>query len=284
MIRRPIDEQLMTAFLLGNLPEEEIERLDEMSLTDDDFANRLQAVENDLVDAYVKGELSGTSLTQFKSNYLRSSKRREKVEFAETLHKQLNKPDYKDRRLEFLAAPQHSFRWLPVAPAIVMLLFGSYLFFENKSLQNQIQQMQAERESIHHREQELQKQMAELKHQPADTKQDSVKLLAFVLLPQTRGINKIPLLNLPVGTDYIALTLKCETNEFSTYQAALRDPATDKVVWKSGNLEADKNNSVQAQIPASLFKPQNYLMELSGISTSGTAEIVNSYPFRIATQ
>ncbi len=284
MTRRPIDEQLMTDFLLGNLPDEEIERLDEMSLVDDDFANRLQTVENDLVDAYVKGELSETTLTQFKSNYLRSSKRREKLEFAETLHKQLNKPDYKDRRLDFIAAPRHSFRWLPAAAAIVMLVFGSYLFFQNVRLQNQIQQMQAETESFRHREQELQKQIAELKHQPADTKQDTVKLLAYVLLPQTRGINKIPLLNIPVGTDYITLTLKSETNEFPAYQAVLRDPVSDKVVWKSGNLEANKNNSVQAQIPASLLQQQNYLMELSGISTSGTAEIVNSYPFRIASQ
>lgn len=284
MTRRPIDEQLMTDFLLGNLPEEETERLDEMSLVDDDFANRLQTAENDLVDAYVKGELSGTSLTQFKSNYLRSSKRREKLEFAETLHKQLNKPDYKDHGLDSFPAPRHSFRWLPAAAAIVMLMFGSYLFFENVSLQNQLQQMQAEKESIRHRELELQKQIAELKHQPGDSKQDTVKLLAFVLLPQTRGINKIPILNIPVGTDYIALTLKCETNEFPGYQAALRDPGTDEIVWKSGNLEADKNNSVQVQIPASSLKPQNYLMELSGISTSGTAEIVNSYPFRIATE
>ena len=38
---------------------------------------------------------------------------------------------YKDRRLDFLAVPRHSFRWLPAAAAIVMLVFGSYLFFEN---------------------------------------------------------------------------------------------------------------------------------------------------------
>ena len=107
--------------------------------------------------------------------------------------------------------------------------------------------MQAEKESIRHRELELQKQIAELSTNRATTKQDTVKLLAFVLLPQTRGINKIPILNIPVGTDYIALTLKCETNESPRYQAALRDPGTDEIVWKSGNLEADKNDSVQSK-------------------------------------
>ncbi|MCI0444646.1 hypothetical protein L0152_15745 [bacterium] len=283
MTRLPIDEQLMTDFLLGNLPEEEIERLDEMSLADDDFANRLQAVENDLVDAYIRGELSGTALTQFKSNYLRSSKRREKVEFAETLHKQLNKSVDTDRGFDYNAAPRSGFQWLLAAAAIVILTFCGYLVFQNVSLHDQIQQLQAEKESLRSREQELQKQIAQLKNQPSETKQD-VKLLAFVLFPQTRGINKIPILNIPVGTDYIVLTLKSETNEFPMYQAALRDPAAGEIVWKSGNLQADKNNSVQVQIPASLLKQQNYLMELSGISDNGTAEIINSYPLRIATQ
>jgi hypothetical protein len=284
MTRRPIDEKLITDFLLGNLPEEEIERLDEMSLADDDFANRLQSVENDLIDAYVRSELSGTTLTQFKSNYLKSSKRQEKVAFAQALQKQFRKPVHKDHGSDFLTAPQSSFRWLLAAAAIVLLLFGSYLFFENVNLQNQVRQLQAERESSRQHEQQLQKQIAQLKHQTNDTRKEDIKLLAFVLMPQTRGINKIPLLNVPVGTEAIGLTLKFEIAEFPMYQAALKDLATDTVIWKSENLKANKNNSVQIQIPASLLRPQNYLIELSGISTNGTAEIVGTYPFRIATK
>src|SRR5262245_31355482 len=276
MTRRPIDEKLMTDFLLGNLPEEEIERLDELSLADDDFANRLQSAENDLVDAYVKGGLSGTSLSQFKSNYLRSPKRQEKVAFAEALQKQISKPAFAVRRSDF--------QWGFAAAAVIILLLGGYLIFENMQLQNEIQQMQVEQESFRHREQQLQKQIADLKHQ-SSPKPENVKLLAFVLLPQTRGINKIPVLNIPDATDFVVLTLKSEPNDFSIYQAALRDSAKDEIIWKSGNLTADKNtNSVQVKIPASLLKPQNYLMELSGVSASGQAEIVSSYPLKIAAQ
>jgi hypothetical protein len=282
MTRRPIDEQLMTDFLLGNLPEEEIERLDEMSLADDDFANRLQVVENDLVDAYVRGELSGTSLTQFKSNYLQSSKRREKVHFAETLQRQLNTSATKDRSSSI--TPRSAPQWLLAAAAILVLSLCAYLIFQNVNLNNQIQQLQAEKESLRNQEQELQKQIAVLKNQQSNSKPDDVKLMAFVLLPQTRGINKIPSLNVPAGTDYITLTLKLEINEFPIYQAALKDPSADTVIWKSENLKADTTNSVQVQIPASLLRPQSFLMELSGISANGTAEMISSYAFRIATQ
>ena len=278
MTRQPIDEQLITDFLLGNLPEEEIERLDEMSLADDDFANRLQAAENDLVDAYVKGELSGASLTQFKSHYLRSSKRREKVQFAETLQTLSKKSSIPTRQQNISKS-----LWLAAAAAVV-LFFLSYLIFQNVRLHNQLEVIQAEKQSFQQREQELQKQIALLKNQQSSSKPADIKLMAFVLMPQTRGINKIPLLNVPAGTDFIVLTLKMELAENPMYQAGLRDPATDTVIWKSENVKADTNNSVQVQIPVNIVKPQNYLMELSGISADGTAEIVSSYPFRIATK
>jgi hypothetical protein len=278
MTRRPIDEQLMTDFLLGNLPDEEIQRLDEMSLTDDDFVNRLQAVENDLVDTYVRGELSGNSLNQFRSNYLQSPNRREKVAFAETLQRLTNKSS-----IASLQQTNYKSRSLAVAAAIVLITAG-YLIFENFRLQNRVRQMQVEKESFRNREQELQKQITELKHRPGTPKQDDVKLMAFVLLPQTRGINKIPLITIPAGTDYLALTLKLETDDFEMYQASLKDPTTLKVLWQSENLKAENNISVQVKIPASLLKTQIYFMELSGISASGAAEVVSSYPFRIAAQ
>lgn len=277
MTRRPIDEQLITDFLLGNLPEEEIERLDELSLADDDFANRLQTVENDLIDAYVKGELSGTHLAQFESSYLRSPKRQEKVAFAESLQK-LTKRSITPKHQTIYTS-----RWLAAAAAVVLITV-SYLIFENMRLHNDVEKLKAEKQSFQQHEQELQKQLAEHKHQRPTQKQPDTKLMAFLLLPQTRGISKIPLIQFPADTDFLALTLRLDTNDFPNYVAILRNPITDETVWQSEKIKAENNNSVQVRIPASLFKPQNYLMELSGISSNGTAEIINSYPFRIAIQ
>src|SRR5438045_641500 len=79
------DEGRLTRYLLGDLPDEERERLDELSVVDDDFCWRLKAAEDDLVDSYVKGELDSESMKLFRAVYLSSPKRREKVRFAETL-------------------------------------------------------------------------------------------------------------------------------------------------------------------------------------------------------
>ena len=45
------DDRQLVDYLLGVLPEEELERLDEASIVDDDVAARLCDVENDLIDA-----------------------------------------------------------------------------------------------------------------------------------------------------------------------------------------------------------------------------------------
>ena len=45
------DEQLVIRYLLGEVPEADAERLDELCVVDDEFAGRVTAVESDLVDA-----------------------------------------------------------------------------------------------------------------------------------------------------------------------------------------------------------------------------------------
>src|SRR5580693_6169914 len=78
------DDQILIRYLLGSLPEAEADRLDELSIADDEFAWRLSAVENDLVDAYARGDLPRETLEPFNAHYLSSPKRLEKVAFART--------------------------------------------------------------------------------------------------------------------------------------------------------------------------------------------------------
>src|ERR1700677_2846905 len=81
-----VDDQTLRGYLFGLLPRDQTERLDELSVADDEFAARLDTVESDLVDAYVRGELSGDTLARFQTVYLSSPRRRQKVAFAESLY------------------------------------------------------------------------------------------------------------------------------------------------------------------------------------------------------
>src|SRR5882757_5985825 len=80
-----LNDEHLVQYLLGALPEEETLRMDELSITNEDFVWRLRGVENDLVDAYVRSEMDAETLHRFTSFYLSSVKRREKVALAEGL-------------------------------------------------------------------------------------------------------------------------------------------------------------------------------------------------------
>lgn len=82
MIKKTYTNQEITGYLLGALPDERTEEFDELSFTDDDFADELKIAEKDLIDAYVNQELQGENLERFNKFYLASPLRREKVEFA----------------------------------------------------------------------------------------------------------------------------------------------------------------------------------------------------------
>jgi hypothetical protein len=328
------DDEILTQYLLGSLTEEKTEQLDELSIADDEMAARLQVIENDLVDAYVRGELAGKALKQFESSYLASPKRREKVRFAETLlvfekkrATALAKDAQQDTvsagprsdkvsservsRLRFFVVPHLALQWGFAAVALLLLFVGGYLTVENLRLRNQMAQAHAERGALEQRERELQQQLAEQRSSDAETEKElarvrdrlaqleqvapdeqrgnanqrDLKIIAFNLAPQTRGIGQIPTLAVPAETDYVALTLELEPNDFSAYQVTLKEPATGQIVWRSGKVKATgKDKRVHVKLPATLLKQQNYAVALSGISASGGAEIVGSYSLRVVRQ
>jgi hypothetical protein len=82
---REPDESTLIRYLVGRASEEETDQLDELSVVDEALAVRLRAVEHDLVDAYVNGELTGETLEGFRSQYLRTPAGLEAVELAQAL-------------------------------------------------------------------------------------------------------------------------------------------------------------------------------------------------------
>ncbi|MCP3978005.1 MAG: hypothetical protein GY716_01565, partial [bacterium] len=58
MDRSEHDDQLLVRYLLGELPDDDAGDLEQAVLTDGGLFEQLRAIEDDLVDAYVRGELS----------------------------------------------------------------------------------------------------------------------------------------------------------------------------------------------------------------------------------
>jgi hypothetical protein len=153
------DDRSVIQYLLGATSGEETDRLDELSITDDEFASRLRSAENDLVDAYAKGELDGETLEQFKSFYLASISRLEKVRFAEALETLTNR-SVAVPQMHRPARPawERVLFWSVAAAAAALLLVTGYLVQENRRLQREFAQQRERPSAPEQRPQVLPKQ------------------------------------------------------------------------------------------------------------------------------
>ena len=145
--------QTIRDYLLGQLPESETERLDELSITDDECAERIRAVEHDLVDAFARGELQGVVLEQFRSRYLTTPRRREATRFAEALQSL----DENSGRRQFVRGGSRAddarsrdsgagANCWPLAAAVVMLATASvWLVLDNRMLRERVTSAESSR-------------------------------------------------------------------------------------------------------------------------------------------
>jgi len=73
----------VSRFLLGCLPESEMQRLNQLLESDAPFQQRVRIVEDDLIDCFVKGQLRGEDLMRFRRYFLALPSRRERVKIAQ---------------------------------------------------------------------------------------------------------------------------------------------------------------------------------------------------------
>ncbi len=176
-MKKSYNNETITAYLLGSMPKSDAEFFDELSFTDNDFADELQAAEKDLVDSYVNDELRGTTLEQFKSFYLASPVRREKVEFARSFQTfaeeklqnkaEIAKGETKNKRkftgffsaMNIFTTPRPSLQWGFAVLALLFMGLATWLIFENSRLQNESSIIEARRIELQQREKQLQEEI-----------------------------------------------------------------------------------------------------------------------------
>jgi hypothetical protein len=267
------DDEELVRYLLELLPDAATERLDEACIADDEVAGRLRIVEGDLVDDYVRGRLAGHVLERFESRYLSSPRRREKVRLAACFVRAV------DRAAPPAAGEDESAghvfaHWQPArvaALAAALLLASGALLYQAAWLP---------------RSQTIPSAPS---HAGSAGRGPSpeMPLTELVLSPQTRAVDAIPALVVPPGAMRVAFELRLGPNVFRRYQARLKNPATNEIVWRSGWLtprSTGDRSSVSFTVPASTLSPQHYSIDLAGNGAAAAAEIVESYTFRVSSR
>lgn len=307
----PVPDHELTQYLLGGLSGEECERLDELSIADDDIAARLCSAENDLVDAYVRNELAGNLLRNFESHYLATDVRRQKVAMARALYAasstlesspgiensmtQSNPPAESPRSR--LWPSRLRFAWLAVAAVLVLSAITAWLAMKNYrlrqheraqlavngALQEESQKLPAEAQS----EQSLQnsKVVNSAEGEPREISHPARLMISIFLVPPTRGATTMPVATVARKDQWVRLQLALEADDFSAYQVDLMDLSNNKPVWHSGTVKSSEirhRRALSLPVPLADLRPQKYVAEVNGIGTDGRREPLGSYVFQIA--
>ncbi len=298
-----VDEDFLLKYLLGTLPEEQQVQVEDRALSDAVYREALEAAEADLIDSYVRGELSPSDRRAFEQRFLASPQRRNKVEFARALARV---------SAEFSGAqalrPNRVFSWhillsrigtwnpalqLAGAMAVLLCVTGvSVLIVQNAGMRSRLSTLEAQRRESENREKALRQQLAEEqaravqqpKQSPAERSGTTPLLASLVFVPGlARAERDVQELALNPSGQLARLEVQLESrDEFPRYRAELRTAAGDEVLIR-GNLARYRSAagfSVSLDVPATALAPGEYELALKGIN-GGQASDIGFYYFRV---
>jgi hypothetical protein len=307
-----IDEKTMVAYLLGDLSEEE-QALTATQLFTELHYQRLQIVEEELIENYARGELSEGERDRFENFFLAAPHRRERVEFARAPLKALDEKKVKAEAEEHGPAQSPSISWRQslllfsranislaqaslVAVSLIALIGCAWLFYENRRLLGESESLrvhlEAERASRLQEEQQLQRQIADqdalnkkLKADLEGERQNSTSsIFAFALNSLLVKGDEGSRISIPSSAQLLRIRLELERAEsYRSYRVVLQK-AEGQGLRHITSRRAGPTASgkiVVASLPAELFTTGDYLITLKGVTASGASEDIADYQFTI---
>jgi hypothetical protein len=303
------DSDLIKRYLLEELPEEERIRLEDEYFSDTGRFGELTAEEDDLIDSYIRGELSDSEQQHFARLYLNSPERRSRVDFARTLK------DFIDLQTKS-SPPKSASRWWSLggfidgahgwprfafaAGLVVVVACGTWLLTENHRLRTELNQTKAARAELQRSRDSLAQQIANLSKPAPESAPGTGRgpEIAQVELPPLPGESltlspgmvrsgeqKVPTISLPLHGPSVRLQLLLaqEDGEHGAFEAAVRSAEGQEPIFTMKGLRTTRGADgtiVLLRVPSSLIQPDDYTVTLynSGSDLSGAG--IGSYVFR----
>lgn len=251
-------QEALKQWLLGLLPQQEGQSLEERLITDTALYEELHIVEDELIDQYLGNALTATEREAFESYFMNSTERQEQFRIANALRVYID--DSKPDVAEWPAAKTTPNRfWTPfrntianvslAAAALLVVVFASW---------------------------------ALLLRSPSAGKSMSVILTPGV---QTRGDGSIQTVALTSDVKYLQLHLKLAQNDFPQYRVILLNSDSDVIQTEEDLKPVSGANgpTIQLTVNAAQVPPGEYRLKLDGVS-NGKFESADSYRFLVVAQ
>lgn len=245
------DQERVRDYLLGHLSDEELTKLEERLMVEDDLFDELEVSKGELIEEYCAGELNQNDRQWFEHNYLASTEGRQRHVLALAIsclkRPQPVEPQPQPSFLEKLAAFWRRPRWA-VALASVLVVLGIAAIW--------VRSLQQSRTTV-------------------------TVALVNTQLSRSNGGSALPhKLDLPpdAGELRASLTLPKSFPQGTRFQAVL-DNQTDR---KQVQVVDHKENVVTVMIPAADLPRGEYALELTALKADGTEEAIpGNYRFDV---
>jgi anti-sigma factor RsiW len=283
------DDQRITSYLVGELPEAEQAELERQYFDDATLVDRVIQVETQLLDAYARGQLSEQMRQRVARQYLAHPARRERLRFAETLAAKLDDFDLEvlqgreGRKSQWPAWTWWSGRaaqFSMAAATLLLMITAGWLYLERIRLREELARVQTAREQ---RDRELQQLPTERPNNAAGRSSPAVVSLVFAI-GSVRGLDDLPpTLKIPAGTEQVRLELNLKENDYAQYGIALHAVGGTEILNRQG-LQPNRTASgwrLELPLPADRVAPGDYMLTLSGTTRDGARDEVSKSLFRV---
>jgi hypothetical protein len=311
-------ENMIRRYLLGDLAEAEQTALEQELLIDRGKFDQVWAVENELIDSYVRGEMSGADRKRFEAHYLASPLHRERVAIAESFLTDIDeapgetvevreKEAVVPRRRRFLLPSPRPVFGITLVMTLLLAFSIVWLYIERVRLTGQItnvqKEAQTEREFLEQRERELASRNQEFEKEIADLSQrndqlnaelerlrqgrqaESPTVLSFPLAPAPiRGEKALPLTTIPLSAGKAQLLMELANADYANYQVILQTVEGREIFRRrTGKVRFGKGRTFAAlPVNAGELSRGDYILILFGRTSDGRSEEIDRYFFRVS--
>jgi hypothetical protein len=273
----------ITRFLLGDVDDEERQRLESLFISDPESRERILIVENDLIDDYLEECLPASDRAKFVAQYGDAPQKRRKLRIARsireyavaeaTLIQTASAVNPKWRTFLSSLAPRRPLLVIPVAVTLAIACIVAVVWLVQ--LNNRKSQENSRRVAI-------EKELKDL-NAPSSFQGDSSQVFSLVLPPVSpRGVNRQPN-TAPQNTNRLVelRLLWTRTEDYQSYLAVLRRVGgTEKFTIPNVYSEKTPSGSVlRLRIPAQDLPGGLYVISVSGIAADSTWGPAEEYNF-----
>lgn len=292
------------------MSEAEQEELSGRFFTDDKLFEELAIVENDLIDSFVRGELSDSEKKAFEQSYLKTAHRRKRVDTARALinittelRSNLSAKKNEDAIVKtekptwiaWLRQPVFGFVWARSVAAVLIVLAilttGFFILRYKNQTSNEVVKTPSPSPLP---SSAPTPELATTNPTPTplnvgnknaivnkSTKPETPKAtVAVIFLGSTmRGLGNTPTAILKENTSGIKLQIEIKNVSYASYQIVVTRVAGSVVHTQKGIKQ--KGSLIETTIPSQVISQGDYLVKVEGTTDEGTTDVIKESYFKV---